>query len=87
MAKAPKGDQPLCDVPGCGHLATMLTDGTEKDVAVKRTAPGVDEPLARKSLPNLNLCEKHTNWAFSDDAKAWVAAPSNAAKYAARAGA
>lgn len=84
MPKAPKGDQPLCDVPGCGHLATMMTDGTEKDTATRRAALGLDEPLERPALPNLNLCGRHANWAHSEDAKAWVAAPANAARYAAR---
>lgn len=55
----PKADPPTCDVPGCGSLATQGTDGTEKDA----------QNLGRKAVPNLNVCDHHENWPFSQDAK------------------
>jgi hypothetical protein len=56
---APKADPPRCDVPGCGNLATHGTDGNEKD----------SQGLDRKALPNINVCDHHENWPFSDDAQ------------------
>jgi hypothetical protein len=90
MAQAPKADPPLCDVPGCGALAETMTDGTEQDTHVRRVGKdgeGTNEPLNRKAVPSLNICATHHNWPFSDDAKAFAAAPSTATKYAARAAA
>jgi hypothetical protein len=58
-AKPPKADPPRCDVYGCGHHAAMCTDGTEEDV----------QGLGRKSLSNLNVCVRHTNWPHSEDAR------------------
>lgn len=55
----PKADPPICDVPGCGTLATHGTDGAEKDV----------QGLGRKAVANINVCDHHENWPFSDDAK------------------
>jgi hypothetical protein len=55
----PKADPPRCDLLGCGHFAVTCTDGTEVD------AQGSD----RKAIPNLNLCERHFNWAHSEDAR------------------
>lgn len=81
----PKADPPKCDVPGCGAPAETMTDGTEKDVAVRRVEGGGDEPLNRKALHNLNVCNHHSNWPFSDDAKAFASAGDTAAKYQARA--
>ena len=62
---APKADPPKCDVPGCGTLATMMTDGTEKE-------PGA---LNRPSVKNLNLCDHHMNWSHSEDAARFAADP------------
>lgn len=56
---APKADPPGCDTPGCGGPATRSTDGSEED----------SQGLGRKALPNLNTCDHHSNWPFSDDAK------------------
>jgi hypothetical protein len=60
---APKADQAKCDVFGCGHLATIGTDGSEKDI----------QGLGRKALPSLNVCESHSNWPHSDDARLFAA--------------
>ena len=84
MAQAPKADVPRCDVPGCGSLADLSTDGTEKDSGVRRVSQGVDEPLNRKSIPYLNLCNHHLGWAFSDDAKSFTTAGDSAGRYQAR---
>ena len=62
MPAAPIADQPRCDVKGCGHYATKRTDGTEEDV----------QKLGRKALPNLNICDRHTNWPHSDDAQRFI---------------
>jgi hypothetical protein len=59
MSATPKADPAKCDVVGCGMLAAMMTDGTEEDV----------QKLGRKPLPKLNVCSRHTNWPFSEDAK------------------
>jgi hypothetical protein len=59
---APKADPAKCDVPGCGILAVTMTDGTEEDA----------QKLGRKALPKLNVCGRHDNWPFSDDAKAFA---------------
>ena len=56
----PKADSIRCDVPGCGRIATYRTDGKEEKDA-----------LGRSSLPKLNVCDHHSNWPFSDDAKAF----------------
>jgi hypothetical protein len=58
-AKPPKADAPRCDLLGCGHRATMCTDGSEVDA----------QGLGRSSLPNLNVCERHSNWPHSEDAR------------------
>jgi hypothetical protein len=53
----PKADPPGCDVPGCGNRATHSTDGSEKD------------SQDRKALANINVCDHHENWPFSEDAR------------------
>lgn len=70
---APKSDPPQCDVPGCGTLATMASDGTEQDTHV----------VGRVAIPNLNVCDHHRGWIFSEDARAFTI---NNPKYTARAG-
>jgi len=60
--KAPKADPAKCDVLGCGMPATMSSDGTETDI----------QGLGRKALPNLNVCDRHTNWPHSTDAQAFA---------------
>jgi hypothetical protein len=60
---APKPDPIRCDVPGCGMLAEMSTDGTEEDV----------QGLGRASIPDVNLCARHPNWSHSDDALRFAA--------------
>jgi hypothetical protein len=60
--KAPKANAARCDLTGCGMLASTCTDGTEEDV----------QGLGRKAIPNLNVCTRHTNWPFSEDAAKWV---------------
>lgn len=88
---APKADPPQCDVDGCGALADMMTDGTEKDTHVRLA--GADdkgfayEPLNRKAVPFLNVCGHHHNWPFSEDAKSFTAHKDTGLKYAARAAA
>jgi hypothetical protein len=67
MAQAPKADPPRCDVPGCGTLAEMMTDGTEKDPT----------PLNRPAIKNLNVCAHHHGWPFSDDAQRFAADPAS----------
>lgn len=62
MANAPKADPARCDIYGCGMLASHRTDGTEKDV----------QGLGRKAVSNLNLCDRHENFAFSEDAKTFA---------------
>jgi hypothetical protein len=62
MAK-PKADAARCDVFGCGHIATIGTDGSEKDI----------QNLNRKAIPNLNVCVSHENWPFSNDAERFAA--------------
>ena len=61
MAK-PKADAAKCDVFGCGHLATIGTDGTEKD----------SQNLGRKAIANINVCASHENWPFSTDAQTFA---------------
>jgi hypothetical protein len=56
---APKADPARCDILGCGMVATMYTTGNEVDA----------QGLGRPALKNLNLCERHANFAHSDDAK------------------
>lgn len=58
----PKADPVPCDVYGCGKFATHSTDGTEKDV----------QGLGRKAIPNLNVCDHHSNWPHSDDARTFA---------------
>jgi hypothetical protein len=58
---SPVTSKPRCDAPGCGMFAVGSTDGTEVD-SLKRTA-----------VKNVNYCARHTNWPFSDDAKAFTA--------------
>lgn len=60
---APKADPPKCDLAGCGMLATRYTDGTEEDV----------QGLKRPAVKNLNVCDHHSNWPHSDDAKIFAA--------------
>lgn len=52
----------ICDVPGCGLLSALTTDGTEVDV----------QGLERPALPNINVCARHANWPHSDDAKVFA---------------
>jgi hypothetical protein len=59
---APKADPPKCDVPGCGLLAVACSDGSEVDA----------QELGRKSIPNINHCERHANWPFSHDAEVFA---------------
>lgn len=60
---APKADDPKCDVPGCGTLAKMMTDGSEKD----------STGLGRKALAKINVClPLHENWPHSEDARNWA---------------
>ncbi len=69
--KAPKAAKPRCDVPGCGNLADICTDGTEED---KHPSPGPSGK--RKAVAGLNIClGRHENWPFSDDARAFAASP------------
>jgi hypothetical protein len=68
---APKADPAKCDVLGCGKLATTCTDGSEED---KHPRPSPDG-TKRKALPNINICDHHENWPFSEDARAWAAGP------------
>jgi hypothetical protein len=56
--KAPKADPARCDILGCGMNAAFCTTGDEVDV----------QGLGRKAVPNLNLCDRHANWAHSQDA-------------------
>lgn len=56
---APKADPARCDVFGCGMIAANYTDGSEVD----------EQGLGRKALKNLNVCGRHGNWAFSEDAQ------------------
>jgi hypothetical protein len=56
---APKADPARCDVYGCGHIASRCTDGAETETG----------ELKRKALPNLNVCDHHANWPFSEDAR------------------
>jgi len=56
---APKADPARCDVLGCGMIATLSTDGTEKDA----------QGLGRPAIPHVNVCERHTNWPHSSDAQ------------------
>lgn len=56
---APKADPPRCDVYGCGQFATVCTDGSEVD----------SQDLKRPAIKNLNLCDRHPNWAHSTDAQ------------------
>jgi hypothetical protein len=57
---APKADAPKCDVPGCGMAAVSCTDGTEVDA---------QDDLLRPAVPNINHCERHSNWPHSQDAE------------------
>jgi hypothetical protein len=59
---APKADPARCDLYGCGMIADTCTDGSETDVT----------GLGRKALPNLNVCFRHANWPFSEDAKTFA---------------
>jgi hypothetical protein len=68
---SPKADPARCDVFGCGMLATSCTDGTEDDTNPRPTSDGTK----RAALPNLNVCDRHVNWPFSDDARAWAVGP------------
>lgn len=56
---APKADPARCDLYGCGMVADTCTDGSEID----STGEG------RKALPNLNVCFRHSNYPFSEDAR------------------
>jgi hypothetical protein len=58
----PKADDPKCDVLGCGMKATLGTKGDEVDA----------QGLGRKAVPNLNLCDRHANWAHSSDAQTFT---------------
>ena len=60
---APKADLPVCDVNGCGMPATLCTTGDEVDV----------QGLGRKAVKNMNLCERHSNFAHSRDAEVFAA--------------
>lgn len=81
----PKADRAKCDVPGCHRLATYMTDGKEKDTAMRRMGrtdesgvvvePSRDEPLNRPAVPNINVCHPHKNWPHSDDAKVFALTP------------
>lgn len=64
---APIASKPLCDVKGCGMPAAMSTSGSEID----------SQGLGRPALPKLNLCERHHNWAHSDDAKNFANDPNS----------
>jgi hypothetical protein len=85
MANEPKADVVKCDVPGCGLAATYRTDGSEKDVHVRRMGStnsageiveaSRDEVLSRPAVPKLNLCERHPNWAHSEDARMFTFRP------------
>jgi hypothetical protein len=52
-------------VPGCSHVATRSTDGTEKDSQVEKRS----DLKARPALPKLNVCDHHENWPHSNDAQ------------------
>ena len=60
--KAPKANAARCDMKGCGMFAVSCS--SEEDVDV--------QSLGRKAIPNLNVCSRHTNWPFSEDAAKWV---------------
>ena len=61
---APKADAARCDLFGCGNLATTCTDGSEVDKHPRPTPDG----KPRKAIANINVCDHHTNYPFSDDA-------------------
>lgn len=56
----PKADPAVCDVFGCGQVATHRTDGSEID------------SLEREAVPHLNVCDGHANWPHSEDAKVFA---------------
>lgn len=56
---APKADKARCDIYGCGNYAAACSDGTEVDV----------QGLGRKAIPNINYCDRHSNWPHSEDAQ------------------
>lgn len=62
---APIAGKVLCDVSGCGMPAVKSTAGDEVD----------SQGLNRPAIPKLNLCERHHNWAHSDDARAFASDP------------
>lgn len=62
MPPEPKADAPRCDLLGCGMFADRSTDGSEKD----------SQGLGRKAVPFLNVCTRHENWPFSQDAKVFT---------------
>jgi hypothetical protein len=66
----PRPDPPRCDVNGCGKYATTSTDGTEEDA----------QGLGRPALARLNVCDHHTNWPHSDDARQFALSPTYQAR-------
>ncbi len=76
----PQPSEPVtCDVYGCGMPADLTTDGTETDThttVVPLETPDEDQPgrgkrtkLGRSAIPHVHVCNRHHNWAFSEDAK------------------
>jgi hypothetical protein len=65
---APKADPAPCDAPGCGHIATLYTDGTEEDSQAKARP----ELKPRPAIPRINVCDRHENWPHSNDAQAFA---------------
>jgi hypothetical protein len=66
---APKAAPALCDAAGCGRIAVACTDGTEDDKHPRPTPTGAK----RKAIANINVCNVHANWPFSEDAARFAA--------------
>lgn len=60
MPGSPIPPKPRCDCGGCGAFADFSTDGTEVDAQGRTAVKGV------------NVCNHHSNWPHSDDAKLFV---------------
>jgi hypothetical protein len=74
----------LCDAPGCGRIATLMTDGTEKDThpdAFPVVIRGHEHPAemsARPALAKVYVCERHRNFPHSNDQALRIIAASDA---------
>jgi hypothetical protein len=69
----PKADPPLCDNPGCGMPADESTD---------ESWPA--DGLHRNVVPNLNVCQLHHGWAYSEDALLFTTDPKTESRYRSR---